>query len=413
MSRNDHELNPQETSVLTVCTGEEFTERLRQAFECRSWPVQVSEYEAYISAERRPALGALRAAPGCIAFVDFDKDAAHAAQTVHYLTHLLAGRITVVAVAGRLDPTLVINAMRAGCGEFLQRNTTLTGLLETLDRLEKTEAALSPSAIANGSILSFFGAKGGVGTTTLAVHLAYALVKTHGKRVLLIDHHAELGHVCVYLGLDGSRFHFHEVVRNVNRLDSELLHGFVARHASGLDVLSSPDTCGGAKHLEPEAIARTLAFLRSEYDYVILDCDVPSAEINQPVIHASTLIYLVATPDVGAVRDLSRYVDTLVPIDDSHDKLHVVINRAATPYAIDVVHIERAMKLPVSLRIPSSYPELVRADNLGEPLPPGSKSEITQQFARWATSLAGPSTQAANVKKASKSVFSKLQLAKA
>ena len=82
-----------------------------------------------------------------------------------------------------------------------------------------------------GSIFAFFGAKGGVGTTTLAVHLATLLAADNkSKKVLFIDNHLQFGHACMYLGVDGSNFHFQELVRNVNRMDSELLGSFLARH---------------------------------------------------------------------------------------------------------------------------------------------------------------------------------------
>ena len=123
--------------------------------------------------------------------------------------------------------------MRAGCSEFLYKPYNEAVLLESLHRMQEQLATPSVKNVAHGSVLSFFGAKGGVGSTTLAVHLATYLVENHQKKVLLIDNHLELGHVCVYLGLDGSRYHFAEVVRNVNRLDSELLRGFIAKHPSG------------------------------------------------------------------------------------------------------------------------------------------------------------------------------------
>ena len=85
-----------------------------------------------------------------------------------------------------------------------------------------------------GTIVSLMGVKGGVGTTSIAVQLAATISKVYGKRTLLVDAHPELGHACIYLGLDAERSHFANVVQNVNRLDSELLRGFVVRHALGL-----------------------------------------------------------------------------------------------------------------------------------------------------------------------------------
>ena len=245
-----------------------------------------------------------------------------------------------------------------------------------------------------------------MGSTTLAVHLALYLVQCHQKRTLLIDNHPELGHICVYLGIDGTRFHFHELVRNVTRLDSELLRGFTAKHSSGLEVLSSPDVCGGTRTVDADSVTKLLEFLRTEYDYVVVDCSTALHESDLAVLDDSDQVYLVATPEIGAIRDLSRYVDNLSRIETTTEKMQVVINRFSSRYAVKVEQIEKAIRLPIAIRLPNSYTELVRSVNLGEPIAPSRKSEFSMQFIKWAASLAGvaaPRTVAAESK--SKSLF--------
>jgi pilus assembly protein CpaE len=238
-------------------------------------------------------------------------------------------------------------------------------------------------------VLAFFGAKGGVGSTTLAVHLALYLVQCHQKRTLLIDNHPELGHICVYLGIDGTRFNFHELVGNVTRLDSELLRGFTAKHSSGLEVLSSPDVCGSTRNLDSDSVTKLMEFLRTEYDFIVVDCSTALHESDLAVLDCSDHVYLVATPEIGAIRDLSRYVDNLTRIESTVEKMHVVINRFSSRYAVKVEQIEKAIRLPIAIRLPNSYTELVRSVNLGEPIAPSRKSEFSLQFIKWAASLAG------------------------
>jgi pilus assembly protein CpaE len=214
-------------------------------------------------------------------------------------------------------------------------------------------------------------------------------VQSHKKRTLLIDHHPELGHACVYLGIDGSRYNYQEVVRNVSRLDSELLKGYIAKHPSGLEVLSSPDSCGGLKFTDPEAVATTLEFLRGEYDYVIVDCPTGMDEITLAALDVSTSVYLVATPEIGAIRDLARYVDHLTQIDGATQKVQVVVNRVSSRFAVDVEHIEKAIRVPVAIKLPNSYADLVRSANLGEPISLKGKSEFTTTFMNWANTVVG------------------------
>ena len=119
-----------------------------------------------------------------------------------------------------------------------------------------------------------------------------------------------------------------------------------------------------------------------------------------------------ASPDVGSVRNLSRYVDALIHLEGSAGKVKVVMNRSSSSYAIETDQIEQAMRLPVSIKVSSAYAELVRAGNLGEPLTPNANSEISNQFMKWASSLVGVAPEIVVAKK-SKKVFGMLNLLKA
>jgi len=380
--------------VLTVAMETRTAHLVEEAIAHKNWDASYSHHKDYVSSARRPAFGTgLRSSSVYVALVDFDSSTAQASEAARYLSQTFAGRITVVAVGASLNPELMLAAMRSGCSEFLS-DPASSALNELLDRLEtRWLNAEGMQAMPQGSILPLFGTKGGVGTTTLAVHLAMFLVQSHNKRTLLIDQHAELGHVCVYLGMDGSRCRFSEVVRNFNRLDSELLRGFVGHHPSGLDVLSSPDVSGRGTPLTAEAITRTLAFLRTEYDYVVIDSVAPVDDVGVAILEASSQFYVVASPEIGSVRDLSRYIDRLAPIDSFTEKLKIVLNRSATQHAIDVDQIEKAVKLPVSIHLPDCYPELVRSQNLGEPISPSAKSEIAQAMVKWADAIVGTSSR--------------------
>ena len=50
-------------------------------------------------------------------------------------------------------------------------------------------------------------------------------------------------------------------------------------------------------------------------------------ETNLAVIEASNQVFLVATPEIGSVRDLSRHVDVLSQNEQNVDKVKVVVNR--------------------------------------------------------------------------------------
>jgi pilus assembly protein CpaE len=378
-------------ALITIGLGAELADEVAYSVSAMAWAVHRGDCEGYISATKRPPFSQLvKSAHYCIAIIDFDKDLDQAIETAAYIQEMFSGKAALVARSASQNPDILLRSMRAGCNDFIGGHFDEAAFSETLSRINQLWATKAATNAVRGSVLTFFGAKGGVGTTTLAVHVAIYLVQCHHKRVLLIDNHPQLGHVCVYLGIDGSRYNFHELVRNLSRLDSELLRGYIATHSSGLEVLSSPDTCGGRKATDPESVAQTLDFLRGEYDYVIVDCPTSLDETNLAVIEASNQVYLVATPEIGAVRDLSRNVDTLSQNEHNQERVKVIINRFASQHAVSLEQIEKAIRLPVFIKLPNNYAEVVRSGILGEPIGHKQKSEFGAQILKWVSSLAGP-----------------------
>ena len=376
-------------TLLFVCVHEELIQAALEAADKQQWTVTRATFDQYISQRRRPHMpDALRSGNGYIALINFDTDPEQAAAAAGYLQQVFNDRIAIIAISCRTEPHAMLAAMRAGCTEFLTTPLQESAMHHALHQAVRSLAARNATPHAAGSVLALLGAKGGVGTTTLGVHLAIYLVQTCRKKVLLIDSKAQFGHVCIYLGMDSNGCHFQEVVSNVNRLDSELLQAFVGHHSTGLDLLSSPDIGQTARSMHPDDIVATLDFLRGEYDFVIIDCDDSSNGITQAMITASSQVYLVATPDITAIRDLSRHVDDLSRMESASD-IQVVINRYSSQFAVSLQEIEKAIRMPVSFSVPNHYIALVRSANLGEPVSAEDKSGFTAELLKWAQLLVG------------------------
>ena len=390
MIQNAHNPDGLQVALLTVHVDRETVDQICQSASHVPWALVHVNYENYFSTTKLPAL-TQRAidAQACVAVVDFDKDPELALETAEFLRQSFYHKIAILALSSTADPDLLLRAMRAGYSEFLAKPFDSDEFTDTLTRLDQRWSATIGRPQNSGKILSFFGAKGGVGTTTLAVHLAMFLVKGFGKKVLLVDNHPQLGHVVLYLGMDGSNHHFYDLVQNVSRLDQDLLRGFIATHPSGLDVLSSPDVYGGVWKTDTDSVERTLEFLSTQYDFVVLDSEASFDDINLAVVALSNWIYLIATPEIGAIRDLSRYVDGLIQNEHATKKLQVVINRYSSHEAVTIEQIEKAVHLPIAFKIANNYSHLVQSINIGEPVAAASKSEFSLQMMKWATALVG------------------------
>jgi pilus assembly protein CpaE len=389
MMTKGHNSSPARFTVFTVCVDPETVANVMDGCAYAADTEFAGEFHDYMGLHKRPQFSQhVRDSAAQIALIDFDRNPEEAARSAEILHQLFPGKIAIIAVSKHSHEELILQAMRAGCSEFLPCPFVLSQFTDMMARLQARFTILAPEGAKNaGSVIALFGVKGGVGTTTLAIYLATFLVRQHRKKVLLIDHHHQLGHVCLYLGLRENPYYFDELLRNVDRLDVELLTGFLTHHPSGLDVLPSPDTCAVRYSSSPQDMEHVLAFLRSEYDYVILDSSLDSQNVSSVIIDSADEVYLVATPDVAALRDLSRHVENFGLDARTAPKLRIAINRSSSNDAVSAEQVEAAVRFPVSVTFPNSYAELLRAINAGEPLSPQRRSEFTSKISKWANRL--------------------------
>ena len=380
-------------AVFCVCASDDV---VRAAADCSNDTggfFFAGAFADYITAEKRPHFPpVMKAAAGCVALIDFDKDPALAVKSVERLRQIFLKRISIIAVGTDVNPTLLLQAIRLGCVEYLAKPVNLQDLRGSLRRFADNLAGDQPARNSTGRVMAFFGAKGGVGTTTLAVHLAAHLAAAHGRKTLLIDHKHQLGHVALYLGLKDTRYHFEELLQNVDRLDTDLLSGYVLHHASGLDVLASPDRSANVREGTQDELERVMDFLRREYDCILIDSSLTYQETKMSLIEQADDLFLVSTADVASLRDLVRLVDHIVQVPNADSRLRIVMNRATSNESITAEQIGRIVRFPVAHTVPNNYFELLKSINLGEPIPPGNKTPFDLALARWTSEIVSPTS---------------------
>jgi len=188
----------------------------------------------------------------------------------------------VLIVASKLDPSLMLEAMRARVHECIAEPLAQAELQAAIDRLvgQRRQSA-------SGQVFAFLGAKGGVGTTTVAVNVAAALAPVAPSATLLIDLHLVCGDAALYLGAT-PRFSVVDALENIHRLDETFLRGLVVRTSSKLDLLaSSNQTMVGPA--ESDRIRALIECAARHYRYVVLDVPRSDAAMLEALSAASTI----------------------------------------------------------------------------------------------------------------------------
>ena len=388
-------------SVATLCLDTESGSQLRLLLESMPLAQLATELQHYLAeAGDSVFIDRLRDLHPDICIIDFDRDREQAGRTAESLREVLK-ETAIFAISSKSQSDLIIRAMRSGCTEYLVKPFDRDQLLEALARVGGRKK--DKRELTTGQILTFMSAKGGAGATTLSIHLAAHLAHDHGKRTLLVDHHPDLGDAAIFLALSRHQYHFYDLADNVHRLDSEFLQGFVIQHSSGLEVLPAPDGVDAPRHVSAEGMQRVMDFLRMQYEYVIVDCFPALDEETMVVIDMAERLFLVATPEIPALRNMARHLEYLGRFDYPPDKVRVVINRHLKGGSITDAQIEKAIQKNIYWKVPNQYAEVIKAINNGDPLSINPRSDLMRSMVDWAGSLAGRSS--APAKQQEKGVF--------
>lgn len=407
MAADNNQLESPVYAVFSICATADVVKAANEACAEVSGAEFIGEFHDYFTPERRPQLPpSLKGAGVCVAIVDCDQNPEGALVTMERLRSMAMKNLSIVACSTRTEAEYLLRAMRAGCNEFLNKPAEARPLREALARFQAAFLMENAGKDA-GRIITLYGAKTGVGVTTLAVHLAQNLVRKHHKRTLLIDHKYELGHVALYLGMKDSAYHFDELVRNASRLDSDLLNGFVVRHPSGLEVLTSPDQPSVLHKTSAAEMDQVLNFLRNQYDFIVMDSSLDYKDLTAPIMRSSDEVVMVITPDVAALRDLARRLEAFNLDEETARKLRIIVNRSSgTDDAVNAEQIEAVVHHPVSVTLPYAYTDILRAINAGEPLPPNHRSKFMEQINKWADRIVSSALPQAELAAPTKKRFS-------
>jgi pilus assembly protein CpaE len=272
----------------------------------------------------------------------------------------------------RLDPTLLLEALRAGAKEFfsqpIKKDEVKAALLKFRDRKEKTK--FDGEKKKKGKIIDVIGSKGGVGNTTIAVNLATSLSESgESPLVALIDMNLLFGEIPIFLNIE-SGFNWGEVARNIARLDSTYLMSILYKHSSGVYVLPSPTGLDGVNVATPEIIEMLLGVMRNVFDYIVIDGGQAIDDISLKILEMSETVFLVAILSLPCLTNVKRLLWIFQKLGyPQKDIIKIIINRHQDKKSvIPIKEAEEGVNQKIYWFVPNDYPTTMSAINQGKTL---------------------------------------------
>lgn len=276
----------------------------------------------------------------------------------------------VLLMAKKVNADLLRQAMRAGITDVVEYTAPpaeIEAALRTAVALSMRQLVSSKDEDAKqrGDVITIFSTKGGVGKTVVSTNLAVALAEMK-KSVVLVDLDLQFGDVGIVLGLQPTRTII-GAVQSAEKLDTDMLNGFLVDHPSGLKVLLAPTQPEDAEMVTASRIDRILRLLASQFDYVVIDTPPILDEAVLTAIDRSTRVIAITMMDVASIKNSRISLQKLKQLGYNGSLVQVLLNRADSKVHLRPESVEDAIGMPISYRLPSDA-QVPRAVNKGVPV---------------------------------------------
>ncbi|MBP6020564.1 MAG: pilus assembly protein CpaE [Burkholderiaceae bacterium] len=304
----------------------------------------------------------------------------HAKQLKRLFPH-----IPLLAIGKQNQPGSAVAAFRAGVGDFADADM-VDDLLAAVQRLLRLATERPHKPVTHCDVV-LLGARTGVGTSTLAVHLAHLLQqrllesadeavpesrgpaldhRSLADTVCLLDLGMPVGDGLLYLGMN-SDFHFVDAVQNLARMDGTLLNTALAHNEMGMCALALPRTLSlmrNASHTDSLALVERL---QSYFGVVVTD----AGGLSYPpfisgLANAAQHLWVVTDQSVGALVSLADLLDELEQQEVDKSTIGLVVNRYNPRYGMEAAEIAERFELRLHGTLPDRSLVLMQAMNKGK-----------------------------------------------
>ena len=293
-------------------------------------------------------------------------------QTIEMLG-VAAPQAAIIVYSSLSDAGSVRRAMVAGARDFIIKplkpedvTRAINGILEQEERRRLQLEGEISEPVGRGTVVTVFGAKGGIGKTTIATNLATALVRLTQANVVLVDMDTRFGDVAIMMDIAVERS-IADLGRHIDELDRESIKDSLAKHQTGVSILPAPLHPTEWRDLTSQHITTIIDLLAQGHDYVIIDTPGTFNEIIAATLEVGDIILLVTSMDIASLKDTALALEMLREADVSVDKVKLIINHSTSANSLREEDVERVLEYEVTWRIPHDY-NVSNANQLGVPI---------------------------------------------
>ncbi len=262
-----------------------------------------------------------------------------------------------------------IKGFEAGADEYITKPITPSELLARIKALlGRFRQVRLTQPKHPGKVLVFIGAKGGVGTTTVALNVATALVMQE-KKVIAAEIRSSYGTFSAQLNLDQPKGMASLLEYELNKINEHVVSLHLIGLPSGLKILVGPQNASEYRRIEPQHVDAMIQQLASMADYVILDLPCYYSDANEAAIRRCDLAALVVEPESTALASGMIVVEQMKSWGIYGNRLGVIlVNHVPLVTPIKIDQIRAMLGHEVIGVIPTAAESLIASQRAGLPM---------------------------------------------
>ena len=261
---------------------------------------------------------------------------------------------TKVIVVGRFNDIILYRELIArGVSDYLVAPLSILNFVRAVSNLYAGESAKTL-----GRVFAVTGAKGGVGASTLAHNIAWAISRDYDTATVLGDLDLPFGTAGLDFNQDPAQG-IAEAVFTPERVDAAVLDRLMSRCTDKLSLLAAPVTLDRMYDLPEAAFDPVCDLLRTNVPNIVLDVPHGWTGWTRRTLMSADEIIVVASPDLANLRNVKNLFDTLRAGRPNDALPRLVLNMVgiakrpeiSIPDFVKVVEIEPIAVIPFDTKL--------------------------------------------------------------
>jgi pilus assembly protein CpaE len=299
--------------------------------------------------------------------------------------------IKVVVVGQTNDIRLYRELMRRGVSEYLVAPLDPVLMIRSIGSL-----FADPEAPFTGKTLAVTGVKGGVGASTIAHNLAWALTERCKVNATLVDLDLNFGTTGLDFNQDTAAT-IADALMSPDRFDDAVMGRLITKATDRLSLFTAPATLDRTYNLDPDTYVRVLDQVRGSVPFMVLDLPhIWTDWFKSTVIQADELV-VVAGPDLASLRNGKNLIDFLKAARPNDNPPKLILNMVGLPKRPEIPPKDfgQAIGIEPSLVLPFDAQLFGTAANNGQMIfDVAPDSKVAQGLDQLAAQLTGKEIQA-------------------